>query len=251
MIDRRKVAMVLLLVGAGLAAVASFQDTYKTVYRDRDFGQEQTISTTLWIITSDMPANNDRTAYFAAGWPVMIAVIVMVLSVVLIARDRTAHVGRPLAVGAAGALAGSVLFYVLQLERVKAILAEWGSVGSQSQELNYLTGSYLLVGAAIIGLVGAALAQQRQQVQPEVDDDEEEEVVVHQLGNDDDTPPFGIAMPPQDEYTPPQDELISPHDEPIPLHDELIPLHDEQPPLDIDQPLLPTDQPPHPEQEKR
>jgi len=56
--------------------------------------------------------------------------------------------------------------------------------------MTYLPGFYVLSAAAVVALVGAVLAQRAHQVvQPD-----EEAVVVHQF-MDDDTPPFGIAMP--------------------------------------------------------
>ena len=49
MIDRRKIASVLLVLGALLTAFASFQTTYNTIYH-HERGLEQTFTTTLWIV---------------------------------------------------------------------------------------------------------------------------------------------------------------------------------------------------------
>lgn len=197
--------MVLVLLGAGLATVASFQDTYETVYRG--YAPDQTISTTLWIIRSNVPENDGEPAFYAAGWPVLIASVVMAVAVVLMARRRTAFVGRPLALGAAGVLAGVVYFYVTQVQREKAVMADWPETDGLSHELNIHGGMYLLVAAAVVGLVGAALAQQREQPPPQEDEDEDEnEVVVHQLDDDDDTPPFGIAILSQEDQAPREEQ---------------------------------------------
>lgn len=193
--------MVLVLLGAGLAAAASFQDTYGTFHRQP--GLEVTYTSTLWIVTSNHPAGDPITdPYLVAGWPVMITAIVMAIAVVLMVRERTASIARPLGMGAAGALAGIVFFYVAQVQHEEDRMNAWPVSTGQENALHYLPGMYLLVAAAIIGLVGAALAQQKQQQQ---ESEDEEEVVVHQLDSDDDTPPFGIAMLEQ-ERTPAEQE---------------------------------------------
>ena len=184
--------MVLVLLGAGLATVASFQDIYETVYRG--YAPDQTYSTTLWIVSSNIPENDGKPAFYAAGWPVLIAAVVMAVAVVLMARQRTAFVGRPLAVGAAGVLAGVVYLYVTQVQREKSMMEDWPKTDGLSYEMNIHGGMHLLVVGAVVGLVGAALAQQREQPQPQEEDDDEDGVVVHQLDADDDTPPFGIAI---------------------------------------------------------
>lgn len=198
MIDRRKIAWVLLVLGALLTAFASFQTTYNTVYRG--LGQEQSYTTTLWIVTvTPQTGLSSNDPYFVAGWPVMISAVLVMVGVVLMLRDRTAFVGRPLATAAAGALAGVVFAYVVQIRHEKERMTRWPAEFGQSYELNYFGGMYLLVVGAIIAVAGAALAQQRSQPQVQEDDDEDEdEVVVHQLDSDDDTPPFGIAIPPDE-----------------------------------------------------
>jgi hypothetical protein len=185
--------MVLVLLGAGLATVASFQDTYETVYRG--YAPDRTITTSLWITSSTFPENDGEPAFYAAGWPVLIASVVMAIAVVLMVRQRTAFAGRSLALGSAGVLAGVVYFYVTQVRREKSMVEEnWPTNDGISHELNIHGGLYLLVVAAVVGLAGAALAQQREQPQPRQEDEDEDEVVVHQLDDDDDTPPFGIAI---------------------------------------------------------
>lgn len=196
MIDRRKVAPILLVLGAGLAAVGGFQNTYRTVYPGFG-GRDQTLTTTLWVVTEDPATSVSQEAYNAAGWPVTIAAVLMVVAAVLVLRERTSFAGKSAAMGAAGALAGIVFAYVLQVLHQQEIMASWPGEDGRAPALNFLGGTYLLVTAAAIGLVGAALAQSRQQA--ETGEEDEEAVVVHQLGNDDDTPPFGLAIPAAEE----------------------------------------------------
>ncbi|MFD4639325.1 hypothetical protein ACFWN2_18545 [Lentzea sp. NPDC058436] len=189
MIDRRRVALVLVVLGAALAVVASFQRVFSTVYSG--FGSGLTITTTLWV-TRSVPVNGppEQPAFFAAGLPVVISSLVMVVAVVVMSRERSAFVGQALAMGGAGLLAGVVLFYVLQVRSLEGRLT--ADASGPQEELHYHGGIYLLGLAAIIGLVGAGLAQRRVVAPVE----ETAEVVVHQVGGDDDTPPFGIAIPP-------------------------------------------------------
>ena len=190
MIDRRKIAALLLILGAALAVVGSFEDTYRTIYRG--FGPDQSMTTSLWIVTLDPPQGDPRDAYNALGWPVVIAAALMVVGAVLTTRPRTAFVGKPVAMGGAGALAGIVFTYLLQVQREATTVSEWPVENGRSNVLDILGGMYVIGAAAITGLVGAGLAQRKQE---QVEEGDEEEVVVHQLGNDDDTPPFGIAIP--------------------------------------------------------
>ena len=199
MIDRRKIGPILLLVGAGLATVASFQDTYGTVYPGFG-GPEQKMTTTLWIVVRD-PAFGEppQDAYNAGGLPVIIAAALMVVAAVLLVRKRTSFVGTPAAMGAAGALAGIVLMYVLQVWREKELMAGMVLPDGQTAVLSFLGGTYVLVAAAVIGLVGAVLAQRGQPPEEAEEEVDEEAVVVHQLDDGDDTPPFGLAIPAEEQ----------------------------------------------------
>lgn len=197
MIDRWKGALVLL--GAGLAVVGSFQDTYSTVFPGDGQGQRSStrFSTSLWVITSNVGGSGPDDAFYAAGWPVVIAAVLMAVAVVLMVRNgRTALVGRPLVMAASGLLAGIVLFYVHQVRHEQELMRAWQD-GGLNYELTFQAGTYLLVAGAIVGLVGAAFAQRVQRPEKV----EEEGVVVHQLGNDDDTPPFGIAIAYEEQET--------------------------------------------------
>ena len=196
MIDRRKIAPILLVVGAGLAAVASFQDTYRTVYPGFG-GPDQTMTTTLWIVTMDPASDPPQDAYYAAGWPVIITAVLMVVAAVLLLRERMSFVGTPAAMGAAGALAGIAFLYLLQVRREQELMASWPVPDGQHPVLNILGGTYVLVAAAVVGLVGALLAQRGQRF--EKVEPGEEAVVVHQLDDGDDTPPFGIAIPSEEQ----------------------------------------------------
>ncbi len=197
MTDRGKIAALLLVLGAGLAVVGSFEDTYRTVYHS-GFGPDQTFTTTLWIVSSDPADGPERPAYYAVGWPVIGAAVVMVVAAVLTLRHRTAPIGKAVALAAAGVLAGVVLTYWFQVRHEEEIISAWPGQGGPQAVLSVLAGTYLLIAGAAAGLVGAALAQRKQEPQqPEVEDG----VVVHQLDSDDDTPPFGIAMPEQEQET--------------------------------------------------
>ena len=196
MIDRRKIAQVLLALGAGLAVIGSLQDVFSTVYKG--FGTDLRSTSTLWITTSNpQDGAAEQPALFAAGWPVVISAIMMAVAVVLLARQETEFAGRPLAMGGAGVLVGVLLLYAFQLRELKELIDSEPQRGSSKDELLYHDGFYLLVIAAVAGLVGAVLAQRRSP-EPMVED-EDEGVVVHQLDSDDDTPPFGIAIPDDDE----------------------------------------------------
>jgi hypothetical protein len=198
--DRRKIAWVLLALGALLAVLASLQDVFSTVYKG--FGTDLTSTSSLWTTTSnpqDGPV--DQPALFAAGWPVVLTAIGMAVAVVLLARRETAFAGRPLAVGSAGALTGVVLLYTVQLNGLAKLVTESPAGEPTRDELRYEEGFYLLLVAVVAGLVGAVLAQRRgpEAVTDDEDDEQEDGVVVHQLGSDDDTPPFGLALPRDDE----------------------------------------------------
>ncbi|GLY53181.1 hypothetical protein [Lentzea sp. NBRC 102530] len=197
MIDRRRISLGLLVLTALLAAIGTLQPMFSIVYRG--FSHRMTVTTTLWNTTSD-PADGppDQPAIFGAGWPVVLAVLVVAASVVLLVRERTAFVGRPLAMGGAGVLAGVVFLYVVLVRELAANISDpQYQSANDNNEVRFHGGFHLLVITAIIGLVGAALAQQRTapSADEEEDDENEDGVVVHQLGNDDDTPPFGLAIP--------------------------------------------------------
>ncbi|WP_439660522.1 hypothetical protein ACSHWB_02800 [Lentzea sp. HUAS TT2] len=198
MIDRRKVSWVLLVLGALLAVIGSLQAVFSTVYKG--FGTDLISTHTLWVTTSN-PQDKavDQPALFAAGWPVVMTAVAMGVAVVLLARDETAFVGRPLAMGAAGALLGVVFLYVGQVWGLEELITSQPQTRGGQDELRYHQGFYLLLVAAVAGLAGAVLAQRREVVAAVDDDGDEDGVVVHQLDGDDDTPPFGIAMPGEDE----------------------------------------------------
>ncbi|HEX7305333.1 hypothetical protein [Lentzea sp.] len=183
MTDRRKIAPVLLVLAAATVVVGSFQTTYEMVFHG--YGPDRSVSTSLWVVMSDTPVvgQDDEVAYYAAGTPVALSAALLVLAAVLLFRDR----GRAPALVGAGALAGIVFYYVTQVLHERTIRESWPG-GGESFEYTFKVGTYLLVAGAVVGLVGAVLAQQRKQQQPH----EEEAVVVHQLDADDDTPPFGI-----------------------------------------------------------
>lgn len=194
MIDRGKTAALLLMLGAGLAVVGSFEDTYRTSYRG--LGPEQTLTTNLWIVVSDPPHGPERESYYAVGWPVIGTAVLMVLAAVLMLTRRTAHVAKTVALAAAGVLAGVVLTYWVQVRHEEEIISAWPAEGGPTAVLDVLGGMYVLIAGAVVGLTGAVIAQRRQE---EPTQEQEEDVVVHQLDADDDTPPFGIVMPEQEQ----------------------------------------------------
>ncbi|WP_157985300.1 hypothetical protein [Lentzea terrae] len=195
MIDRGRIAALLLMLGAGLAVVGSFEETYRTIYRG--IGPERTYTTNMWIVVSSPPSllpEND--AYYAVGWPVIAMAVLMVMAAVLLLLRRSGTVAKTVALAAAGALAGVVLTYWVQVRHEEEMMTDWPAQGGPTVQLDLLVGMYLLLAGAVIGLVGAVLAQRKQEEQPQ---EQEEDVVVHQLDADDDTPPFGIAIQEQDQ----------------------------------------------------
>ncbi len=185
MTERLKVAPLLLVLAAGVVAAGSFQDTYSFIFGE--YGPDQTTSTSLWGVTSrtSISMAGEPSALYAAGTPVVISAVLVVVAAVLLFLNKP--VGRSLALVAAGALAGIVFFYVTQVLYEQEAR---DSLGSQySSQLTFHAGTHLLVAGAVIGLVGAVLAQRRQRIQ---EPEEEEVVVVRRVGADDDTPPFGI-----------------------------------------------------------
>ncbi|KJK33782.1 hypothetical protein UK23_44785 [Lentzea aerocolonigenes] len=192
MIDRGKIAVLLQVLGAGLAVVGSLQAIYRTTYVYDGKGPGQAMTSTLWIVTSEPPDVPERDAIYAMGWPLVFAAALLVVAAVLTLRGRTAFVGRVAAMGAAGALGGIVLAYWMQILHEMEIMSGWPAQGGPKVAVDLLGGVYLLAAGAVVGLVGAALGQRKQEVPQE--EEPEEEVVVHQLDSDDDTPPFGIAI---------------------------------------------------------
>ncbi|MET9633903.1 hypothetical protein ABZX92_41265 [Lentzea sp. NPDC006480] len=193
MIDRGKIAVLLQVLGAGLAFAGSLEATYRTTYRYDGRVPDQVMTSTLWFVTSEPLDGPEREAFYAMGWPLVVAAVLMVVAAVLTLRGRTAFVGRVAAMGAAGALGGIVLAYWLQIRHEIEITSNWPAQGGPMAVVDVLAGMYVLIAGAVVGLVGAALAQRKQEGRQE--EEPEEDVVVHQLVSDDDTPPFGIAIP--------------------------------------------------------
>ncbi|MGI5505926.1 hypothetical protein [Lentzea sp. CA-135723] len=199
MTDRRRIAPLLLVLAALLGAVCSLQPMYSMIYKG--FGpQELKVVTSLWTTSSEPSESpSDQPAIFAAGWPVIWSLVIIVVAVVLLLRERTAFAGRPLAAGGAGFFAGVVFLYIAELRSMEEIVRSQmppQTDARESQEVVYHSGLYLLVVAVVIAIAGAALAQRRNpEPAPEEDDENEDGVVVHQLDADDDTPPFGLAIP--------------------------------------------------------
>lgn len=185
--------MLLLVLGAGLAVTSSFQQMYTITFTGG--GIRQTMVTTLWGVTWDLQTSAASNTADANGLSVLITAVSMVVAAVLVLRPRTAHLGRPVAMGAAGALGGVVLAFVFEVrERANLVIGASPGDAGQSTSMTVHSGVYLLVAGVLLGLAGAALAQRKHEEQ-QGEEGEEDEVVVHQLDDGDDTPPFGIAMP--------------------------------------------------------
>jgi hypothetical protein len=190
--DRRRIAALLLVLGAGLAVVGSTQDAYRTLFRGFG-GPDQTDTTNLWADKN--PLNLEPVGpVYAFGSLVVVLAVVMVVAAVFTLRNRTAFVARVVALGAAGVLAGLVLEYWQRVLAQQAIMRSWPGNAGQSATVEVLSGLYVVAAGAVAGLVGAVLTQRKQE-EPSQEDEDEEEVVVHQLDSADDTPPFGIAVP--------------------------------------------------------
>jgi len=193
--DLRKAAVPLVVLGGVLAGVCGFQPMYvvtQTVSRET-----WTFTTSLWGTRTYASTEVYVESLMSDAVPVLLTAVLMVVAAVLTLRDgKVARAARVGVIGAAGAFAGIVLAFVIVAIQQEERANGYDFGGQTTIELTYLPGIYLLSAAAIIAIVGAALAQRPRPVaQPEPD---EEAVVVHQF-MDDDTPPFGIAMPHEEE----------------------------------------------------
>jgi cytochrome bd-type quinol oxidase subunit 2 len=191
--DRRRIAAVLLVLGAGLAVVGTLQEAYRTLFRGYG-GPDETTTTRLWAIEDPSSLELVDPPY-AFGSLVVVVAVVMVVAAVLTLRNRTAFVARAVAMAAAGVLAGLVLEYWQRVLAQQATMRGWPAVAGQSATLEVLSGMYLVAAGAVAGLVGAVLAQRKRPEPSQEDQEDGQEVVVHQLDSADDTPPFGLAVP--------------------------------------------------------
>ena len=191
---RRVFGAVLGVVAAGLGVTATFLSAY-TVQVVAN-GRTWRFEATSWVVERDDFRDLLLLEPLEFGEPAVAAALVMALSAVLAFRVPAVRVGSLLG---AGVLAGILFLYVFQLRELKELIDSEPPRGSGKDELLYHDGFYLLLIAAAAGLVGAVLAQRRNPEPAVEDEDEGDGVVVHQLDSDDDTPPFGIAIPDDDE----------------------------------------------------
>ncbi len=189
----RGLAVGLVVLGGTLTAASCFTDLY-TTYQQGPVAFRNWIS--LWGTRTDRPVGPEVDTVLNAGVPVVIAAALMVVAAVLVLSPRLPKVSRTArvtAVVAAGALAGIVLAFVVGVLQEEEFMGSLYGTPGHEYRTTYLPGLYLLVAGALAGLVGAMLTQWPHQPRP-VGEPGREAVVVHRF-TDDDTPPFGIAVP--------------------------------------------------------
>ncbi|ANZ38788.1 hypothetical protein BBK82_24715 [Lentzea guizhouensis] len=179
----------LLVLGGVLAAVSTQLSTYTVLHRAQEvfaFGG------TLWRTSAAPTTGRDLNPLLSVGTWVVITVVVMVVAGLLaLRRDRVAPTARVVVLVAAAAFLGVVTAYAVGVLREEEMINAYEQASSVPYVYRLDPGLYLLFAAAVVGLAGAVLAQRPR---PAVAEPDEDAVVVHQLV-DDDTPPFGIAMP--------------------------------------------------------
>jgi len=192
-IDRQRVPVLLVVLGGVLAVVSGFQDMY--VVTEKSQMGTWTFTTSLWGMETDLEGYPNMDTVVSAAWPVLITAVLMAVAAVLTLRGgKIASAARPGVMGTASAFAGVVVAFMVGAFYEDEMRTSFDdSTSSVKVEMSYLPGFYLLAVSAAVALAGAVLAQRLQPVQ-RAQPDEEEAVVVHQF-MDDDTPPFGIAIP--------------------------------------------------------
>ncbi|KOV81510.1 hypothetical protein ADL03_29380 [Nocardia sp. NRRL S-836] len=147
----------------------------------------------LWVPSSATPAaERDVSPLLNAGTPVLVTLVVAVVAGLLaLRRDRIAPPARVVALAAAAAFLGAVVAYGVGVLRDEEMVNAFDAGATPPFAYHFNSGFYLLVAAAVLALTGAVLVQRPRPAAPEPDDDA---VVVHQM-TDDDTPPFGLAIP--------------------------------------------------------
>lgn len=194
MIDRRKVAVSLVALGGVLTAVGTGLDMYRVVQKMTPEVWEFT--TSLWGTKSTTSGYMQVDTLVSDALPVLFSAVLMVVAVVLTLRGgKVAPAARLCVLGAAGALFGVVVSFVVGVLQENEIRAAYASRSPYTAEMTLLPGFYLLAAAAVIALVGAVLVQRLEPAVELQEEDDEEAVVVHQFMDDDDTPPFGLAIP--------------------------------------------------------
>ncbi|ANZ38786.1 hypothetical protein BBK82_24705 [Lentzea guizhouensis] len=177
-----------MLLGGLLAVVSSLLDMRVAVHDDRDFDRRYV--TTLFGTKSEASGLPYVEGLYNQGFAVLLTVAVMVVAAVLAGRGVRA--ARVATLAAASVFAGVVVAFVVSALHEEELIKAYAALSSFRYEVTYLPGTYLLVLAAVVGLVGAVLVHRAPARHPAAQP--EEAVVVHQF-TDDDTPPFGIAMP--------------------------------------------------------
>lgn len=153
MIDRRQVAVLLVVLGGMFAVISSYQDMY--VFTHNVYTETWTFTTSLWGWRSNLPGDLYLEPVAGQAWPVLIFAGLMVAAAVLTLRGwAAARVGL---LAAAGGFCGVVAAFVVGgiHENELAGFRE----PDTTKTITYLPGFYLLIAAAILGMVGAVLAQ--------------------------------------------------------------------------------------------
>ena len=189
MTDRGKPAAVLVVLGGVLAAISTQLSMYTVLHRAQEvfaFGG------TLWRSSTGPLAERELNPMMDVGtWIVITVAVLVVAGLLALRRDRVAPPARVVALVAGAAFPGIVTAYAVGVLREEEMINAYEQVSSMPYVYRFDAGLYLLFAAAVLGLAGAVLAQRPRPAVPEPDEDA---VVVHQFV-DDDTPPFGIAMP--------------------------------------------------------
>ncbi|ANZ38785.1 hypothetical protein BBK82_24700 [Lentzea guizhouensis] len=177
-VGRRRVGAVLLVVAGVLAAVASFQRMYELAFQAP--GRQEGYSSSLTII--DVETGEVHAPLDDNGWLLIAVAVLLVVSGLVLLRNRT--VAKALSMAAAGAITGILLSYLLMVRRIGQPATGLSSI---DVVVEYRAGIYLWAAAAVAAIAGAVVAQLQERA-PEKD------VLIHEF-TDDDTPPFGIAVP--------------------------------------------------------
>ncbi len=191
MTDRGRPAALLLVLAGVLAGISNLLPMYTAMHTSPV--EAFAFNGSLWEPTSAVPPSElDVNPLLNVGALVLFTAVVTVAAGLLaLRRDRIAPPARVVALGAAAAFLGVVVAYTVSVLRDEEMMKAFDGGALPSNEYHFNSGFYLLVVAAVLGLAGAVLVQRPRPAVPEPD---EEAVVVHRM-MDDDTPPFGIAIP--------------------------------------------------------
>lgn len=223
---RRVAAAVLSLAGVALGAVALLVDMWSMSFSLPDGMNPLELTSTMWSVDSNSSNARDTIPESYApphyGVPVTACLVIIAVCTVLALRAGVlAAAARGVLLAVSGVFGGMVLAYVLEIERQERVSTTDSRDSGVELVYTWHQGLYALMIAAVLVLVGAGLAFRvaGMPAVAEVDGPDggfpgdevvdEHGVVIHQLGDpDEDTPPYGIALPhPDDEELPSPAEL--------------------------------------------